>query len=291
MPPLETSPVTVPALVAAKGRRKDRDDDGLRRAVGARCSMKRAWTCCWSAIRSRWRSTDSPTLSRRRWTRCVRHARAVSGAARRALVVGDMPFLSYQAGRDRRRRQRRTFSDRGRLRGREGRGRPARARVRRSDSRRRHSRHGPRRLDASVLPQVRRLQGPGPTRQTPREEILEDAVALAEAGCFALVLECVPREPRARDHGDGSRSHDRNRRRTLVRRPGPRSSTMSWAGIDSSNPSSCAATPIFPRRSPTRARHFARDVKDGSFPNEQESFSEAPTLRRCGACTRRQVCD
>jgi ketopantoate hydroxymethyltransferase len=30
------------------------------------------------------------------------------------------------------------------------------------------------------------------------------------------------------------------------------------------------------------ARHFARDVKDGSFPNEQESFSEAPTpaLRR-----------
>ncbi len=70
MPDLsEISPLTGPHPRRGQGRREDRDADRLRRAVGARCSMRRASTSCSSATRSRWRSTASRTRSRPRWTR------------------------------------------------------------------------------------------------------------------------------------------------------------------------------------------------------------------------------
>ncbi len=42
--------------------------------------------------------------------------------------------------------------------------------------------------------------------------IVDDAVALAEAGCFAIVLECVPDAVAAHGHRFGGRADDRDRR-------------------------------------------------------------------------------
>jgi len=112
-------------------------------------------------------------------------------------------------------------------------------------------------------------------------EILEDAVALSQAGCFAVVLECVPQALAAEitqtisiptiGIGAGASCdgqvlvfHDvmglnRQFQPKFVRRYADLSSTIVEA-----------------------ARRYTNDVREGSFPSEQESFSEAPApaLRR-----------
>jgi 3-methyl-2-oxobutanoate hydroxymethyltransferase len=111
-------------------------------------------------------------------------------------------------------------------------------------------------------------------------EIREDAKALADAGCFSIVLECVPaalaaeitREIPVPTIGIGAGAgcdgqvlvfHDvmgltRDLRPRFVRKYADLSTVIEEA-----------------------AKAFAKDVKDGSFPSEAESFSGAkPTALR-----------
>ncbi len=280
MPSLpETSPVTVPLLVSSKG--KDRiammtaydaptaallDEAGLDvLLVGDSLAM---------AVYG-----EPNTLSATMET-MLRHARAVSRVCRRALVVGDMPFLSYQTD------PREAVANAGRFLSEAG-----CAAVKIEGGRR-------------VLPAVEAILAAdipvmGHVGLTPQslhklggfkvqgresgaaEEIRQDARALADTGCFAVVLECVPEALAAEiteeipvptigigagPHCDGQVLvfHDvvgltRDLRPKFVRRYADLSGAIRDA-----------------------ARAYARDVRDGTFPNAQESFanSSKPALRR-----------
>lgn len=123
----------------------------------------------------------------------LHHTRAVANAAERALVVGDMPFLSYQTSREQAVYNAGRFLKEGRAQAikLEG-GRP-------------------------VLPQIEAIVSAGIPVQghlglTPQSsaqlggfkvqaksamtagKLIEEAHALAQAGCFSIVLEAVPAE-------------------------------------------------------------------------------------------------
>ena len=92
----ETSPVTVPSLLAAKGKERIAmlalyDAPSAAAADAAGIDVLLVGDSVEMAVYGQ-PNTLSATMDA-----MVKHARAVSGAARRALVVGDMPFLSYQA--------------------------------------------------------------------------------------------------------------------------------------------------------------------------------------------------
>jgi 3-methyl-2-oxobutanoate hydroxymethyltransferase len=209
----------------------------------------------------------------------VRHTRAVSRSAHRALVVGDMPFLSYQAETGR------AVENAGRFLAEGG---AAAVKL-----------EGGRRIlpavEAIVAADIPVMGHVGLTPQSYRKfggfkvqgraadsarRIRDDAKALADAGCFALVLECVPdalgaeitAEVPIPTIGIGAGAscdgqvlvfHDvvgltRDLRPKFVRRYADLSTVIEDA-----------------------ARAFTHDVKSGAFPTKEESFSDAkPTLRR-----------
>ena len=119
----------------------------------------------------------------------IYHAEMVARAARRALVVGDLPFLTYQISAEQAiasagRFLKETLCGAVKLEG----GRRVAATIRAL-------------VDAEIpvmghvglTPQsIRRLGGFKVQRDAPG--ILADARAVAEAGAFAIVLECVPSE-------------------------------------------------------------------------------------------------
>ncbi|MGH9665677.1 MAG: 3-methyl-2-oxobutanoate hydroxymethyltransferase [Bryobacteraceae bacterium] len=121
----------------------------------------------------------------------VHHARAVSGAAKRCLVVADMPFLTYQPSVSRAMRHAARLIQEGganavKLEG----GRPVLDVVRRL-------------VEAGIpvmghlglLPQsVNQLGGfrPQARGETDARRLREDAQALEDAGAFAVVLESIP---------------------------------------------------------------------------------------------------
>jgi 3-methyl-2-oxobutanoate hydroxymethyltransferase len=275
----ETTPVTVPALSAAKGRERiammtayDAPTAALLDAAGIDVLL--VGDSVEMAVYGE-ASTLSATMDS-----MVRHARAVSRAARRALVVGDMPFLSYQAETGEAVRNAGRFLSEA-----------ACAAVKVEGGRR-------------VLPAIEAILAAdipvmghvGLTPQSFRKlggyklqgrevdsarEILEDAKALASAGCFALVLECVP---------------DTLAAEITQKLPIPTIGIGAGAACDGQvlvfhdamglNP---GFKPKFVRRYADlastiteAARAFARDVKAGEYPNAEESFSGAKTsaLRR-----------
>lgn len=209
----------------------------------------------------------------------IRHTRAVSRSAKRALVVGDMPFLSYQAEIGRAVENAGRFLSEG-----------GAAAVKLEGGRRILTA-----VDAIVAADIPVMGHVGLTPQSYRKfggfkvqgrgaesarGIRDDAKALAEAGCFALVLECVPDALAAEitaevpiptiGIGAGAACdgqvlvfHDvvgltRDLRPKFVRRYADLSTVIEDA-----------------------ARAFTRDVKTGSFPSKDESFSDAkPNLRR-----------
>ncbi len=200
----------------------------------------------------------------------VRHAAAVSGAARRALVVGDMPFLSYQASAEEAVKNAGRFLAEGgcgavKLEG----GRrvlPAVGAILAADI--------PVMGHVGMTPQSFRKFGgfkvQGKTAGA-AEEILEDAKALAEAGCFSIVLECVPDALAARiteavpvpTIGIGAGPHCDGQ--VLV--------YHDLLGLSGD------FRPKFVRRYAElgeairkAARQYAKDVTEGSFPNDAESF-------------------
>jgi 3-methyl-2-oxobutanoate hydroxymethyltransferase len=209
----------------------------------------------------------------------IRHATAVAKATSRALVVGDMPFLSYQVNASE------AVSNAGRFLSEAG---CAAVKV-----------EGGRRMmpavEAILAADIPVMGHVGLTPQSYRKfggfkvqgresgaarEILEDASALAAAGCFAVVLECVPADLAAEitraipvptiGIGAGPSCdgqvlvfHDvmgltRDIAPRFVRRYADLSSIIEEA-----------------------ARAFTKDVRTGDFPNKEESYSGARApLRR-----------
>ena len=279
MPSLsESSPLTIPALVAAKGGEKiamltayDAPSAALLDEAGVDVLL--VGDSVEMAVYGE-ANTLSATMDS-----MIRHSRAVSRAVKRAVVVGDMPFLSYQTD------PHRAVENAGRFLAEGG---CAAVKVE----------GGARVLSAvnailsadipvmghvGLTPQSFRKFGGFKVQGRESESaraIREDAKALADAGCFAIVLECVPvalaseitREIGVPTIGIGAGPscdgqvlvfHDvmgltRDIHPKFVRRYADLSSVIGDA-----------------------AKAFTRDVKEGSFPTEQESFSGGkPALRR-----------
>ena len=280
MPTLsETSPVTIPLLVAAKAVERiamltayDAPSATLLDSAGVDVLL--VGDSVEMAVYGE-PNTLSATMDS-----MIRHSRAVSRAVKRALVVGDMPFLSYQTDTAR------AVENAGRFLAAGGcaavkleggiRSLPAIEAILAADI--------PVMGHVGLTPQSYhklggfKVQGREPANA---REIREDAKALADAGCFAIVLECVPaalaaeitREVPVPTIGIGAGAscdgqvlvfHDvmgltRDLRPRFVRRYADLSTTIEEA-----------------------AKAFTRDVRDGSFPSAEESFSsgKATTLRR-----------
>ena len=274
----ERDPLSIPWIVAAKGREKIAmltvydapsarllDEAGIEiLLVGDSVEM----TVYGEA------NTLSATMDQ-----MVRHSRAVARATKRAVVIGDMPFLSYQAD------PARAVENAGRFLAEAG---CAAVKV-----------EGGRRIlpavqailaaDIPVMGHIgltpQSLHKLGGFKVQGREEdsareIREDAKALADAGCFAVVLECVPETLAAQitaeipvptlgigagPHCDGQVLvyHDvmgltRDLRPKFVRRYADLTTVIRDA-----------------------ASAFVKDVKTGNFPSKEESFTGArPPLRR-----------
>jgi len=123
----------------------------------------------------------------------VHHTKAVARAVKEALVVADMPFLSYQTGIET------AVANAGRFLQQAG------ARAVKLEGGAEFVPHIEAMLAAGIPvmghlgltpQQVARLGGFKAQGKTARaaKKLLQDAKALAEAGCFALVLEAVPAE-------------------------------------------------------------------------------------------------
>jgi 3-methyl-2-oxobutanoate hydroxymethyltransferase len=274
----ETSPVTIPALAAAKGVERiamltayDAPSAALLDSAGVDVLL----------VGDSVEMTvyGEPNTLSATMDSMVRHSRAVSRSVKRALVVGDMPFLSYQADVSRAVENAGRFLAEGgcaavKL---EGGSRilPAVRAILAADI--------PVMGHVGLTPQSYhklggfKVQGREPATA---REIREDAKALADAGCFSIVLECVPaalaaeitREIPVPTVGIGAGAgcdgqvlvfHDvmgltRDLRPRFVRKYADLSTVIEKA-----------------------AKAFAKDVKDGSFPTEAESFSGArPTALR-----------
>jgi len=278
MPTLsETSPLTIPLLVAAKGGEKiamltayDAPSAALLDAAGVDVLLVGDSV---EMVVYGEANTLSATMDS-----MVRHSRAVSRAVKRAVVVGDMPFLSYQTDTGR------AVENAGRFLAEGGcaavkleggtRSLPAIEAILAADI--------PVMGHVGLTPQSFhklggfKVQGREPGAAL---EIREDAKALADAGCFAVVLECVPARLAAEiTHeiavptiGIGAGAdcdgqvlvfHDvmgltRDLRPRFVRRYADLSTVIEEA-----------------------AKAFTKDVKSGSFPNAEESFSGGKTALR-----------
>ena len=118
----------------------------------------------------------------------IYHTEMVARAAKRAFVVGDMPFLSYQVSREEAIRSAGRFLKETRCGAVKLEGGLALAATIRALTEAGYPRHGARRPEAAIG------QGKlgGYKVQRDGEAILADARAVAEAGAFALVVECVP---------------------------------------------------------------------------------------------------
>ena len=275
----ETSPVTVPDLLAAKGRDRiammtayDASSAALLDAAGLDVLL--VGDSVEMAVYGK-PNTLSATMET-----MLRHAEAVSHAAKRALVIGDMPFLSYQAD------PAEAVHNAGRFLSEAGCGAvkveggrrilPAVEAILAADI--------PVMGHVGLTPQSYRkfggfkVQGKG---AGPALEILEDARALAQAGCFAVVIECVPAELGAQITAEIAVP-------TIGIGGGPSCDGQVLVFHDVVGLTRDLA-PRFVRRYADlstaireAAEAFTRDVRTGAFPSAEESFSGEKTraLRR-----------
>jgi 3-methyl-2-oxobutanoate hydroxymethyltransferase len=187
--PDEAQPVTVPDFLAWKQERRrisvltayDYPSARLVDSAGVDCIL--VGDSLGTVVQG-WETTLRVTIDQ-----VIYHAEMVARAARRALVVADLPFLSYQIS------PRQALKSAGRILKEtncqavklEG-GRKMAATIKAISN-----------ADIPVMghvglrPQaIRRLGTYKVQRST--DEIMDDALAVAEAGAFAVVLECIPRE-------------------------------------------------------------------------------------------------
>ncbi len=120
-------------------------------------------------------------------------ARAVRRGLRTPLLIGDLPFGSYEVSDEQAittamRMVKEAGCDVVKLEG----GGEASVQPGPRDRRRGHPGDGPRRPHAPDLDRPRRLEGPGPHRRRRPRASPREALALQEVGCFALVFEAIP---------------------------------------------------------------------------------------------------
>jgi 3-methyl-2-oxobutanoate hydroxymethyltransferase len=185
--PTEVRPVTIPDFMARKGQRRrlsvltayDYPTARLLDAAGVDCLL--VGDSLGTVIQG-WETTLKVTLDQ-----IIYHAEMVARAARRALVVADLPFLSYQVS------ARQAIRSAGRI-------------LKETNSQAVKLEGGRRMVPTiralveagipvmghvGLQPQsVRRLGGFKVQRSS--DEILADAQAVADAGAFSLVVECIP---------------------------------------------------------------------------------------------------
>lgn len=120
------------------------------------------------------------------------HTRLVAGAAQRALVIGDMPFLSYQVGVDEAVRNAGRFLQAGAVAVKLEGGRPVLTQVRAM------TQYGiPVMGHLGMTPQSVHQYGGYRVQGKDRDQaeaLVTDAKALESAGVFAIVLEAIPAE-------------------------------------------------------------------------------------------------
>ena len=275
----EVSLVTVPALSAAKGRDKitmltayDAPTAALLDEAGIDVLL----------VGDSLEMTvyGEPNTLTAKMDVLVRHTKAVSRSAKRALVVGDMPFLSYQTS------PAEAVANAGRFLAEGG---CAAVKV-----------EGGKRIlpavEAILAADIPVMGHVGLTPQSYRKfggykvqgkdddaakEVFDDAAVLAQAGCFAIVLEAVPRTLAAQITGAIGVP-------TIGIGAGPDCDGQvlvfhDFVGLTRD------LSPKFVRRyaelAPIirdAAKAYAKDVRDGSFPSEAESYQaeSVPALRR-----------
>ena len=113
----------------------------------------------------------------------------------------------------------------------------------------------------------------GRTRREGASQLLDDALALEAAGCFAIVLEAVPAPVAAADH----RASSRSRRSGSARAPDCDGQVLVWHDLlglyDGHAPRVRQALRGARRRDHERARGVRGDVREGRFPEEQHTYS------------------
>ena len=208
-----------------------------------------------------WENTLRVTLEQ-----MIYHTEMVARATKSALVVGDLPFLSYhvshrQAIRSAGRLLKETNCQGVKLEGGRKKASTIRALVEAEIPVMGH---------IGLTPQsVRRLGGFKVQREA--EELLADAVAVAEAGAFALVIECIPADIAARitreipiptiGIGAGSACDGQ----ILV--------IHDIVGLfDSFRPKFARRYADLGSALRDAVRQYAADVDSGDFPNSKESF-------------------
>ena len=116
-----------------------------------------------------------------------------------------------------------------------------------------------------------------------RPRIVDDAVALAEAGCFAIVLECVPDAVARLVTDSVAGPDDRHRRRPSLRRPGARVPRPARARGPAARPKFVRRYARPRRPTPTDAvARFAADVRGGHVPVQRRDVPRG-RRRRGGA--------
>lgn len=209
--------------------------------------------------------------------RMVAHAKAVSGAAKRALVVGDLPYLTYHTTPEEAVRNAARFVVEGGCRAVKLEGGTQRLPMVKAIL----SAEIPVMGHLGLTPQSVnalggfKVQG---RRATEARRLLDEAKKLADAGVFALVLECVPAELAAR---------------ITEAVPVPTIGIGAGAGCDGQVlvlhdlvglAAPGARVPRFVRRYADvgavireAAAAYVADVRSGAFPSEAESFAADPS--------------
>jgi len=204
----------------------------------------------------------------------IHHCRAVARGARRPLLIGDMPFLSYQVSPEEAVRNAGRFLQQG--------GMDA---VKVEGGRERLPAIGailqagiPVMGHVGLTPQsIHQLGGFRPQGRTAQAavELLGDAIALEEAGCFAIVLESIPQEW----------GEEVSRRLSI-----PTIGIGAGAGCDGQVLVTHDLLGLFERFTPRFARQYAdlhgemkrafaayiRDVEAGQFPGTEHSLAMDP---------------
>ena len=199
----------------------------------------------------------------------LHHTKAVVRGTKRALVVGDMPFLSYSTPEDALHNAGR-FLARGRRPGGQGRGRRAERADDRGAREGRDPGHGPHRLDAAGDQHAAARSASRARTATRRARSSPTRSRSRRPGAFAIVLELVPGAARRGDHGAAARS----RRSASAPAPGARgqvqviTDTLGWGDWHPKH-----ARPYANLRETILGAvgAYRADVEAGTFPGEAET--------------------